>query len=109
MKNLKRDNAGFTLVELLVVIAIIRLLASIVLIFAKSAKEKAKIAKIQIFHRAIHSKLGAYSIGNWYFEDDLLDNSGNNIDMGGFNYNFVNGASGNGRVVFLQDNIGRIK
>lgn len=41
-----RRNSGFTLIELLVVIAIIGLLASVVLISVRSAREKSKQTKL---------------------------------------------------------------
>jgi len=87
-----KNQRSFTIIEVLVVITIISLLASIVLITTKGARERAKIAKSLNFAAQVHHALGAYSAGIWDFDenadntcqgaispfDDICDSSGNN-------------------------------
>jgi len=68
---MRRHNKAFTLIEVLVVITIIGLLASIVLITTKGARERAKIAKSLNFAAQVHHSLGAYAVGIWDFDDQV--------------------------------------
>lgn len=72
-QKLFKYNKGFTLVEILVIIAIIGLLSSIVLVFSKEAREKARIVKIRQFATSIyHSTLDIR--GSWNFDDGTFNN-----------------------------------
>ncbi len=78
---MRRHNKAFTLIEVLMVITIIGLLASIVLITTKGARERAKIAKSLNFAAQVHHALGAYTVGIWDFDEGsgttAKDTSGN--------------------------------
>lgn len=74
---------AFTLIELLVVIAIIGVIASIVLVNLRGAREKAELAKALQFHQSINHSLGAYAVGVWSFDDSIADGSA--ADISGYN------------------------
>lgn len=83
---------GFTMIEILLVIGIIGLLASITLVVANEAREKASRANVINFAAQIHHALGAYAKGIWDFEEGppagtATDSSGNG------NNGTINGAT----------------
>lgn len=72
-----KKERSFTLIELLVVLAIIGLLSSVILVAVQSARDKASIAKVLQYSASVKHVLGAYILGEWSFEDNCNDTSGN--------------------------------
>ncbi|MDD2732203.1 MAG: type II secretion system protein, partial [Candidatus Pacebacteria bacterium] len=75
--KLFKNKKGFTLIELLVVIAILGLLASIILLSTRGVRERGIIAKGLQFSGSIKHALGADIVGEWNFEDNCNDSTGN--------------------------------
>jgi len=71
-----KKQKSFTLIEILVVVAIIGLIASIVLVATKSARDKARIAKGLQFSASVHHALGAFAVGIWDFDEGSGDIAG---------------------------------
>lgn len=77
MKFLFNNNKrGFTLIELLIVIALVGLLAAVILVALKGAKKGAKIAGLLQYSATVHHVLGVYTAGEWKFEGNCNDTSG---------------------------------
>jgi len=72
-----KKNKGFTLAEILIVIGIIAFLSGIIVMVTAKALEKARISRGLQFSASIKQGLGAYLIGEWKFENNLNDSSGN--------------------------------
>jgi len=71
-----KQQKGFTLIELLVVVAIIGILSGIVIVGVGDSIQRARMARSQVFSRAIHSRIGMDLSGWWSFENNALDRSG---------------------------------
>jgi len=85
-----KKQKAFTLIELMLVIVIIGVIASIILVATRAAREKARIAKGLQFSSSVHHALGAYAVGIWDFNDQAnptVDASGNS------NNGTINGAA----------------
>lgn len=80
MKTINSKTKSFTLIEFLVVIAMIGLLSSIVLVSTRGSKIKAQIAKGLQFSQSLHNSLGAYAVGVWGLDGNVLDSSGFKMD-----------------------------
>ncbi|HHE76769.1 MAG TPA: prepilin-type N-terminal cleavage/methylation domain-containing protein [Candidatus Parcubacteria bacterium] len=89
--NIRTKTRAFALIELLVVIVIVGLLASIVMVALKGAREKAKIATGLQFEAEVHHSLGAYAVGIWDFDEGthnaMATGSGSIKDSSGYNNN----------------------
>lgn len=85
-----RKQKAFTLIELMVVIAIMGLLASIILVSLKGARERAKIAAAMQFASSLRAGLSDAIISWWSFDD-----GGGNIarDPWGGNNGTISGAT----------------
>ena len=78
-KLLQNHKKSFTIIELFVVIAVLGLLASIILVATKGARERARVAKIIQYATSVYHFLGADIKGGWMFDDGTAnDTSGNN-------------------------------
>jgi prepilin-type N-terminal cleavage/methylation domain-containing protein len=89
----RKKEQSFTLIELLVVIAVIGLLSAIILVSVKSAREQAEMAKRRTFSQSIKSALGAYTKGEWTFDNgDLTDISGNQDNGTSIGLDIVDGG-----------------
>jgi len=73
----KQIKWGFTVVELLIVFAIIVLLSTIILIGIINQREKARVTGVLQAAASIYHNLGAYILGEWKFENNYDDTSGN--------------------------------
>jgi prepilin-type N-terminal cleavage/methylation domain-containing protein len=82
-KTCNNKTRAFTLIELLVVIAMIGLLASIVLIYLRGPRERARVASGMQFQTSIHHTLGAYAVGVWNLDDPADPTQA--LDTSGFN------------------------
>lgn len=89
---MRKDS--FTVIELLVVIAIIGLLSSIVIVAVRGTKEKAEYAKLLQYSTSVKHGLGAYIVGEWKFENNVKDTSGNNNHGTNHGVDFVNNDIG---------------
>ena len=79
--------AGFTVIELLVVLALIGVLASLIVVNLKNAKERAEQKKAMEFAHTVRVSLGDALVGDWTFDEgadntcpdgkDVCDTSGN--------------------------------
>jgi len=72
-----KKGEGFTLAEILIVIGIIAFLSGIIVMVTARALEKARISRGLQFSASITHALGYYMIGEWKFENNLEDSSGN--------------------------------
>jgi len=74
------SKRGFTIAEILMVISIIAFLGAIILVAARGALEKARIARGLNFSASIKHGLGHYLVGEWKFEEGdittVYDSSG---------------------------------
>jgi len=78
--NLRGENItkGFTLIEVLLAVAVIALLASIISVGVRHAREKAKTSRGLQWSQNVHSLLGPYCEAWWNFDDGTAsDVSGN--------------------------------
>ena len=64
-----KGNSGFTLIELLVVMSIISVISSMVLVYLKSTRDKARISSARSFSANIYHASGAYAGGIWLMEE----------------------------------------
>jgi len=75
-----KKEKSFTVIELLLVIAIMGFVASFTMIIMRSAREKARITGLIQFSTSIEHAFFIDIVGEWEFEDNLNDSSGNNLN-----------------------------
>lgn len=90
-KILGSKERGFTVIELLLVIAIFALLASIVILATKSARDKAQTANLLQHSATVKHVLGANIVGEWLF-DEGSGTTTVDTSLGGNTMSFVNAS-----------------
>jgi type II secretory pathway pseudopilin PulG len=103
----QKDGKSFTVIELLLVIAIMGFVASFTMIMVRSTKEKARIAGLIQFSASIKRAFFIDIVGEWEFEDNLNDGSGNNLNgtwKGGGSYVPNDASSQFGKAAQLNGN-----
>lgn len=71
---------SFTVIELLFVIAIVGFIAGFMIIMVRSTREKARITGLLQFSVSIKRAFFIDITGEWEFENNLNDSSGNNLN-----------------------------
>jgi prepilin-type N-terminal cleavage/methylation domain-containing protein len=97
------QRSGFTLIELLVVVSIIGLLSSVILAGLNSAREKGRIASMQIFDTHTFQALGINALGSWNLDDGVgtvARNSMGSIDGTISNGSWVSGITNTSAISF---------
>ena len=94
-----KNTIGFSLIELMIVISIIGLLASLVTVSVRHARERAEIAQTLMWASDMHSLYGANCVGEWRFDEGIgkLNTEANDGDE-------VRDMTGNGNTGIIHGN-----
>ncbi|MBU2539862.1 prepilin-type N-terminal cleavage/methylation domain-containing protein [Patescibacteria group bacterium] len=109
-KEIKKEKnkllTGFTLVELAAAMVIFGILVSIVVAGVGGVREKARIAAGLQFSQNIKNGIGDELVGEWSFENNLYDSSGNgnNCDWSGAGPTYLDNTASDNLGVALNFN-----